>query len=107
MSTLIEANAAAATQETAMPAKERTPNTFEGKFLRLTGDALVMTSLKGKEYTHTLARDAQFTCDGEVCQAQDLKAGREIRVTTRPNDRNVVHRVECLDQQAEFAQGVN
>ncbi len=70
----------------------------------MTGDKLVMTSKKGKEFSHTLMKDAKFTCDGTDCKAEDLKAGSKIRVTTQKDDRNVATGIECLDKNAEFGQ---
>jgi len=79
-------------------------NTFEGKIVSITGDKLVMANKEGKEYSHTLAKDARLTCDGTDCKAEDLKAGRQIRVTTTKEDRNVATGIESLDKNAEFAQ---
>ena len=76
---------------------------FEGKVVSMTGDKLVMTNKEGEEYTHTLAKDATVTCDGAVCKAEDIKAGRKIRVTTPKNDRKVATSIESLDKYAEFA----
>ena len=77
---------------------------FEGMVVSMAGDTLVMKSKAGTEYTHTLATDAKLTCDGNDCQAADLKAGRKIRVTTKRDDRNVAIGIESLNKNAEFAQ---
>lgn len=77
--------------------------TFDGKVVSLAGNKLVMLSKAGTEYSHTLAADAQLTCDGVVCRAEDLKAGNQIRVTTQKNDRNVATGIESLSKHAEFA----
>ena len=59
--------------------------------------------MEGKEYSHALAEDAQVTCDGTPCKAEDLKAGSNIRVTTKEGNQNVATCIEALDQNAEFA----
>ena len=84
--------------------KASSSRTFEGKVVSLTGNKLVMSSQAGTESSHTLAADAQLTCDGLVCQAEDLKAGNKIRVTTKQDDRNVATGIESLSKQAEFVQ---
>jgi hypothetical protein len=78
-------------------------NTFEGKFVNMNGDKLLMTNENGKEFSHTLAKDAKLTCDGAVCRAEDLKVGNTIRVSTRKDDHTVATFVESLDKQAAFA----
>lgn len=77
-------------------------NTFEGKVVSITGDKLVMTNKEGKQFTHSLARDARFTCDGTTCEADNLKAGSNIRVTTKDGNRNVATCIEALDKNADF-----
>ena len=93
-----------APQDAAVPKKERSSNTFDGKVVSMTGNKLVMTNKAGKEYSHTLATDAKLTCDGTVCKPEDLKAGNKIRVTTKKDDRNMATGIESLDKDAEFAQ---
>jgi hypothetical protein len=93
-----------ARQDAAIPKNEPWPNTVEGKVISLTGNKLVMTNKEGKQYSHTLAKDAKLTCDGTVCKADDLKTGRKIRVTTKKDDRNVATGIESLDKQPQFAQ---
>ena len=83
--------------------KERSKNTFEGKVVSITGEKLVMANSEGKEYSHTLAKSAQLTCDGAACQAEELKPGSKIRVTTKEGDRNVATCIEALDKNADFA----
>lgn len=80
------------------------PNTFEGKIVSVKGGKLVMKNQEGKEYSHTLAKDAKVCCDGTACQTDDLKVGSRIRVTTKKDDRNVATGVESLNKQTEFAQ---
>jgi hypothetical protein len=76
--------------------------TFEGTLVSVIGKKLVMTNKQGQEYSHTLADAAAISCDGAVCSADDLKAGRRIRVTTKYDDRNVATCIESLDKSAEF-----
>ena len=91
-------------QDAAIPPKKSASKTFEGKIVSMTGDKLVMISQAGTNYSHTLAKDSTLTCDGRVCQAADLKAGRKIRVTTKQDDRNMVTGIESLNKNSEFAQ---
>jgi len=93
-----------ATQDTATNNKESCANTCEGTVVSLTGNRLVMTDKEGKKYAHTLAKDAKLICEGKVCQAEDLKAGSKIRVTTHSDDRNVAIGIESLDKHAESTQ---
>lgn len=79
-------------------------NTFEGKVVSLIGSNLVMKNLEGKEFSHTLAKDAKLTCDGAVCEAEALKPGSKVRVTTLQDDKNVATGIESLDKKSEFAQ---
>lgn len=83
---------------------ECTTNTFDGKIISVTGRKLVMKNNEGKEYSHTLATDAKVTCDGTTCKAEELKAGRKIRVTTKKEDSSVATGIEALNKNAEFAQ---
>ncbi len=91
----------ASAQNCEMP--DVTSNAFEGQFVSITGNHLVMTNLAGKRCSHTLAQDAKLTCDGTTCTSQDFKAGRKVRVTTKASDRNVATDVETLDKINEFA----
>lgn len=84
--------------------KEHTSNTHDGKVVSMADSKLVMTNHEGKECSHTLATDAKLTCDGKVCKAEDLKAGKKIRVTTKKGDLNVATGIESLNKNAEFAQ---
>lgn len=94
----------AAPQDACSQKQERSSKPFEGRLVSVTGNKLAMTNKQKKEYSHTLATDAKLTCDGTVCTAEDLKAGSQIRVTTKTDDRNVATCVESLDKQTEFAQ---
>ena len=103
MSTVLEVPMLAFQVAAILP-KKSASKTFEGKIVSMTGDKLVMISQAGTNYSHTLAQDSKLTCDGRVCQAGDLKAGRKIRVTTQQDDRNVVTGIDSLNKNAEFAQ---
>lgn len=78
-------------------------NTFEGRIVSMTGDKLVMSNDKGKEFSKTVAADAALTCDGIACKTDDLKAGHKIRVTTMADNRTVVTGIESLNKNAAFA----
>jgi hypothetical protein len=82
---------------------ESPANTFDGKVVSITGDQLVMTNGQEKEYALTLAKDARLTCDGTVCEADKLKVGSRIRVTTKKDVPNSVTRIESLHKDTEFA----
>jgi hypothetical protein len=76
--------------------KQPMSNVFDGKVVSLAGNKLVMRNKEGTAYSHTLAKDAKLTWNGKSCNADDLKAGTEIRVTTKKDDRNVATGIECL-----------
>lgn len=103
ISTIIEENGLAP-QDAVMHKKNSSPKTFEGRIVSMTGDKLVMLSKEGTEYSHTLAKDAQLTCDGTVCKAEALKPGYKIRVTTKKGERDVVNSIESLNKNADFAE---
>jgi hypothetical protein len=62
-----------------------------------------MKNMEGKEYTHTLTKDAKLTCDGTTCTPEAMNAGKRIRVTTHKDDHTVATCVESLNKNAEFA----
>jgi hypothetical protein len=103
MSTVNEATKLAS-QDVSIKETEPCSDTFEGQVVSMTGGKLVMSSMAGKEYSHTLAKDAKLTCDGTACKAEDLKAGSKIRVTTAKDDRKVATGIEALDKNDEFAE---
>jgi len=78
-------------------------NTHEGKVVSVTGNKLVSMCSKGHEHSHTVAADAKVTCGGEVCKTSDLKAGTDIRVTTKKDDKNVAIGIEATDKTATAA----
>ncbi len=41
-----------------------------------------------------MAKDAKVTCDGKAGKAADLKAGTDVRLTTRKDDKTVATAVE-------------
>ena len=87
----------------AQPAsKDSCSNVIEGKVVRLDGHKLVIKDDQGHEYTQTLAKDANVTCDGASGQAAEPKAGSRIRVTTKKDDRCTATGVESLNKHSEF-----
>ncbi len=86
----------------ALADKEADAVTHDGKVVSVTADKLIMTGKNGNEHTHTIAADAKLSCDGKVCQREDLKPGMKIRVTTKQADKEVATRIEALDKRAEF-----
>jgi hypothetical protein len=80
--------------------------THDGKVVSVTDAKLVMT-LKGdkdaKEHAHTIADDAKLTLDGKACKAEDLKAGTQIRVTTKTGAPTVAIAIEAIDKNETFA----
>lgn len=75
----------------------------DGNVVSITGNKLVMTSKEGQEHSHTLTADAKLTLDGKACNADDLKPGTRIRVTTQGSDKSVANRIEGLDKNLDFA----
>jgi hypothetical protein len=73
--------------DTAISKKKPFPSAFEGKLVSIIGNKLVMTNKEGRECSHTLAADVKLSFEGTVCQAEDLKAGSKIRVTTKKGAR--------------------
>ena len=103
MSTVLEVPTLAFQDAPIFP-KKCASKLFEGKIVSMTGDKLVMISQAGTKYSHTLTKDSKLTCDGQVCQAKDLKAGRRIRVITQQDNRNVVTGIDSLNKNTEFSQ---
>jgi len=68
--------------------------THVGKVVSIVGDKLTTTCSEGKQHCHTIAKDAKVTCDGKASKAADLKAGTQVRVTTKKDDKNVATAVE-------------
>jgi hypothetical protein len=86
-------------------------NSHMGWFVKAEGNhKFVMRSRNGNEHTHTLARNATILCDGKSCKLSDLKKGEMLRVTTKPNDKNVVVRIDATraaNNRLRGGQGVN
>ena len=102
MSTVKEKSSQARPEDTSC-GSERSHGPFEGKVVSVHGDRLVMKNGDGKEFAHTLPKDATVTRDGNACRACDLKAGDHVRVTTKKNDHNVATAVEVLEQDSALA----
>jgi RNase P/RNase MRP subunit p29 len=85
-----------AAQGAASAKKEPSSNSFEGKVVSMTGNKLVMRNKDGTAVSHVLAKDAKVTCNGKPGATDDLKAGTEIRVSTKTDNRNVATGIECL-----------
>ena len=92
-----------ATHIEAIDQNESFANTHDGKFVSLKDHKLEMTDSKGKEHSHTMAKDATMTVDGKACKAENLKSGMKIRVTTEKNDAGVATHVEAIDKNPEFS----
>jgi hypothetical protein len=57
----------------------------------------------GIGYRYRLAPKALVTCDGMLCNLQDLNPGQRVRVTALAQGRwSLVTRVEALDEQSAF-----
>ena len=91
-----------ATHIEALDKNQMFANTHDRKFVSLMGTKLETTDAKGKEHSHTMAKDAAMTVDGMACKAEHLKAGMKIRVTTDKNDASVATRVDAIHQETEF-----
>ena len=69
------------------PALAADENTHEGLVVSAGAGKLVMTDKDGKnEHTHNVSPAAQITCEGKVCQLDDLKKGYKIKVTVRKQE---------------------
>jgi uncharacterized protein (TIGR03000 family) len=90
-----------ATRIEALDKREEFTSLHDGKVVSVADGKLVMTCTDGMAFTHTLAKDANLTCDGKVCQASDLKPGMRIRVTTT-DDALIATRIEALVKNDQF-----
>lgn len=86
----------------AFTAEDKKEAMHDGTIVSITSTDLVMKS-SGKEHTHTFAKNATMTLDGKECQAEDLKAGLKIRVTTLVGDVQHASNVEAISRNAMFA----
>lgn len=73
---------------------ETSAKTHHGKVVSVAGDKLTTTCNEGKQHSHTMAKDAKVTCDGQASKAGDLKPGTHVRVTTHKDDKSVATAVE-------------
>jgi hypothetical protein len=53
-------------------------------------------------FTLNVSANANVSCDGRICQADDLKPGMRIRITTMTDANQLVTRIEALDKQEAF-----
>jgi hypothetical protein len=90
-----------AAQDGNVATKEQRSNKFAVKIVSVAGDKLTVTSKAGKNYSYRLAKDARITWEGKASKPTDLKTGSEIRLTTQPDDRNLVIEIESIDQQGK------
>lgn len=79
------------------------PSTYEGKVIHVRDNKLLMRIANGEERSHDLARDVDLSCDGEACDASNLKIGYRVRVTTNPDEGNIVIRIEAIDVDTTFS----
>ena len=91
------------TFSSACAVNEPIESTHDGKFVSLSGNKMEMASYKGKEHSMLLALEAKVTCDGNECQATDLKPGMKIRVTTLNGDKKIATHIEAIDKNQMFA----
>lgn len=87
---------------TAISKKQPFPRMFEGKLVSISGNTLVMTNQAGSECSHTLTDDVKLSIAGTACQAEELKPGCTIRVTTRIDDPRSATEVASLQKDAVF-----
>jgi hypothetical protein len=81
-------------QSAASHKQESCSNTHDGKVVSVVGDKLNTTCCEGKQHSHTVAKDTKVTCDNQPSKAADLKAGTQVRVTTRKDNPTVATAVE-------------
>ena len=73
----------------------KTPQTMHnGTVVSIDGNKLTTTCGEGKQHVHNLAADARITCDWKESKASDLKAGTNVRVTTKKDDKATAVAVE-------------
>jgi hypothetical protein len=95
--------AAICVNATAFAAEKAEQATHDGKVVRITDSALIMSSKDGEEHAMTLADDTKLTLDGKACEAKDLKAGMKIRVSTQAGDATVASKIEAIKKNATFS----
>ncbi len=87
----------------AIDKNEMFANTHQGQLVSVVDNKLTMKGKDGKEHSHLLSDDAKLTLDGKICQAQDLKSGMDVRVTTNRTDKKIANRIEAIDKDGKFA----
>ena len=87
----------------AAPKSESFGDFHDGNVVSISGDRLVMSKLAGNEYSFRVAPDASVCCDRVSCRTEDIKVGSKVRLTTKVDDKNIVTRIESLNEQTEFA----
>jgi hypothetical protein len=90
-----------AAQDGNVATKQQRTNKFQVTIISITGDKLAVTSKAGKNYSYRLAKDVRITWQGKAGKPADLKAGSEIRLTTQPDDRNLVIEIESFDNHGK------
>jgi hypothetical protein len=74
----------------------------EGKVVRAGDGRLTMTDKTGgAQHTHMVPREAKITLDGKECKLEDLKAGFEVKVTTKGDAQRTVTKIEAKSQNNE------
>lgn len=70
-------------------------NCCDGKLVKVSGDQLTSTCVKGNEQKYTVAKEAKVTCDGKEAKLSDLKSGSTIRMTTCKDDKKKILAIDC------------
>ena len=71
-------------KDAAKGTKEKTKNpVHEVTIVKAAGGKLTVTDKKGKNHTHSLAKGATITLDGEPAKLKDLKKGTMAKVTVK------------------------
>lgn len=99
----VNANTNPTPQDTAINCKPPSSIPIEGNLVSMTGNHMVMTSVEGIRHPLSLAKNVKVTCDGVLCDSDELKSGRRIRVTRQKENLSLVTDIETLDQHAEFS----
>jgi hypothetical protein len=64
--------------------------THEGKVVTAGNGKLTMTGKDAaQQHTHNVPADVKITCDGKECKLEDLKAGYQLKVTTKDDGKTV------------------
>lgn len=76
--------------------------THDGKVVGITDTELVMTDEDQERQTLKLADDVSITLDGKDCEANELRAGTKIRVTTQRGQNTIATKIEAIRKNATF-----